>query len=798
MLSNYLKIAFRNMVRHKIFTFINLAGLILGIAAFLLIITWVGYEMSFDRFNTNSDRIQRLCVDFEAGSHMIYPMTMPAAAPLLLSEYPEVENAARLESPTQAVIKIGEETIVESGVAHGDNSLFEIFTFPFVAGDATTALLEPYTAIITESMAKKYFKDKNPLGEVFQINGKGDYTVTGVIRDIPQNSHFRFNIMGSFSTLYAQNKDAMENWFHIQFFTYLLLAKDADAEALSAKFPDFIDKYLGARLAGAGASLKFFLQPLTSIHLHSDLSGDIAPQADNENLLLFIGIAVFILVLACINYINLSTATIAVRAREIGLRKTFGSSRRDIIRQFLLESILFCFTAMIAALALVEMIRPHFRELFGTYVDLSFLNPVSIALIVFAFPVCLGLLSAIYPSLYMSTLQPVTILIPGFFRSAGRSYLRSILVIFQFSISIILIIATLTVYKQINYMKQSNPGFKEENVIEIPGMRTLQRNISLDALRQAIYQIPEIEHIGFSSLMPGRGIQKAIMYPEGFSDDQPQMGEKLFVDAGYIDAIGIELLTGRNFSFDMQTDPQASVLINESAAQRFGWRDPIGKMFTLTLPNGESYKMAVIGMVKDFHSTSLRSPIEPLVIYNDESRINYMSVRSKTEDTAGVIKQLEKVLKKLQPDFGFRYYFLDELLDQMYGKEQQTARLASYFSIISILLGCLGLFGLTTFILRNRTKEIGIRKVMGASMNSILLLLVKDFCKWILLAIIISLPVSAFLMNNWLQKFAYRTEIGLGIFALSAVFALLVAIITISFQTVRMTLSNPIKALKYE
>jgi putative ABC transport system permease protein len=798
MLINYLKITLRNMGRHRLFSLINLVGLVLGILAYLLIMTWVGYEMSFDGFNEHKDRIQRLCVDLEAGSHMIYPMTMPAAAQLLINDYPEVINAARLEGPTRASIKIGEQTFIEPGVAHGDNSLFEVFSFPFISGDIKNALVEPYTVVLTQSTAQKYFADKDPMGEVIQINGKGDYTVTGIVKDIPQNSHFRFNIMASFASLYAADPDLMGNWFHIQFFTYLLFAENADVKAFADRLPEFVDTYMGSRLSGAGATLKLFMQPLTRIHLHSDLAGDIAVQADVKTLYLFLGIAIFVLLLACINFINLSTASVAVRAREIGLRKVFGSSRKELIWQFLLESFIFSFIATLIAVAAVEIIRPYFQELFGTYVDINFLNPLTIIMLLLAFPVIVTLLAGSYPTLYLSALQPVSILKKGFFRSANRSYLRSILVIFQFSISIILIISTLTISKQINYMKHSDPGFKEENVIVLPGIRSLINEVSVDILRQTLTQLPEVEQIGFSSLLPGRGTQKALMYPEGFPDDQPQMGEKLFVDADYIDAIGIEILKGRNFSPDLLSDPQSSVIINETAAANFGWEEPIGKIFSFTSRSGGKSQMQVIGLVRDFHSTSLRESIEPLIIYNNESRLNFLTLRLRTDDLKGTIAKLKQQIKKLKPDFGFRYYFLEEILDNMYREDLQTAKLALYFSIMAILLGCLGLLGLTTFLVSNRTKEIGIRKVMGASGQSIIILLARQFCKWVLIAIVISLPIAGYLMNIWLRNFAYRTQTGFFIYAAAAIFALLISIVTISFQTIKTARANPVEALKYE
>lgn len=798
MFRNYLKIALRNMKRHKVFTSINLIGLVIGITSFMLIMIWVAYEMSFDDFNKNKDRIQRLCVDLEAGSHMIYPMSMPSAAQYLKSEFPEIENTARLEAPTRASIKIGDQTFIETGVCHGDNSIFNIFTFPFLAGDPDNALLEPYTVLITESMAKKYFEDNEPIGKTIEINGSEPYTITGVIEDIPQNSHFRFNIMGSFETLYAQNEEVMENWFHIQFYTYLLLAENADLKDIEAKLPQFIDKHIGELLNSVGASLEFFLQPLTKIHLHSDLAGDIAPQANIKYLYLFILIAVSVLLISCINFINLSTANSAARAKEIGMRKIVGSGRMQIISQFLLESIILSFIAMILTASLIELIKPHFQNLFGTDIDLSFVTPISVILLFFIFPIVVGILAGSYPAFHLSKLKSLNIVKSGFFKAGNKSHIRSILVIFQFSISIILIISTIMIFNQINFMKHSNSGFKEDSMIIIPGVRSILQNRSIDALENILEQIPEIDDIGFSSLFPGRGIQKAIMYPEGFAEDQPQMGEKLFIDSNYIPTLEIELIEGRNFSEEFITDPEESVIINQTAAKQFGWEKPLEKSFSIRTRDGELHKLQVIGVVKDFHSTSLHNTIEPLIIYNDVNRANYMVIKISSVNISDTINKLKKQIKIFAPDHALKYYFLDEMLDNMYQKDQQTGKLALYFSALTILLGCLGLLGLTTFLVQNRTKEIGIRKVMGASVSGITFLLAKEFCKWVIISIIIAWPVAYYLMEKWLQNFAYKTEIGALTFIISGCFALFIAIITVSFQTIRTAVSNPVEALKYE
>jgi len=798
MLKNFIKTAFRNIGRHKVFTSINLIGLVLGITAFLLIMIWVGYETSYDKFNDNKDRIQRLCVDFEAGSHMIYPMTMPAAGPLLIEDFPEIENAARLEAPTRANIKIGEESFVETGVCHADNSIFEIFTFPLIDGDPGSVLINPFTVVISESMVQKYFKNSDPIGKTLEIDGRGPFTITGVFKDIPQNSHFSFNIAASFETFYSEDKDLMENWFHIQFFTYLLFAENADIDNFAAKLPEFVDKYLGETLESFGAKLDLFLQPLTSIHLYSELAGDLARQSDINQLYLFIAIALFVLLIACINFINLSTANSTVRSKEIGMRKTVGSGPWQLILQFMVESIILCFLAMLISISLVEIIRPYLYNVFGSHVDLTFISPAGMVIFVLSFPIIVGILAGSYPAFYLSQLKPIMILKSGIYKSGHKPRVRSILVIFQFSISIILIVATLTIFNQINFMKLSNPGFQEESMIVIPGVRQISKTSSHDVLKQSLEQMQEIETAGFSSLFPGRGIQKAIMYPEGFSQDQPQMGEKLFIDADYINALGIEMVEGRNFSAEMKTDSEKSVMINETAAHKFGWKNAIGKTFTIPSRDGESYKMEVVGVVKDFHSTSLHEPIEPLIIYNNVNRTNFMVIKTRSEDISRTIESIKKQIKQLAPDHVMKYYFLDETLDSMYRQDQQIARLALYFSVLTILLGCLGLLGLTTFLVQNRNKEIGIRKVLGSSVLDIVVLFTKEFCKWVVIAILISWPVSYFIMNKWLQSFAYRDNIGVSVFLISAGISLLIAIVTVSSQTIKTAMANPVDVLNYE
>jgi len=797
MIKNYLKIAFRNMKHHKVFSIINLIGLIIGITSFMLIMIWIGYEMSYDGFNKNKDQIYRLCVDFEAGNHMIYPMTMPNAGPQLVEDFPEVIQAARLESPRRATIKIGEKTFTEEGFCHGDNSIFEVFTFPFKSGDKQTALIEPFTVVLTHSIAQKYFGESNPIGETVEINNT-PYRITGIIEDIPYNSHFRLSIMGSFETLFSQNSDAMSNWFHIQFFTYLLLNEDTSIEDFEAKLVSFVDAHMGELLHSAGAQLTFFLQPLKDIHLRSELAGDIAKQSNIQTLYIFFSIAIFILIIACINFINLSTANAGVHAREIGLRKAIGSKKRQLVAQFLTESIILCFIAMLLTLVIIDLSRPSLQNIFGVHIDLGYLNPVTATGFILLFPVLLGVIAGSYPAFYLSRFKPVAILRSGFLQTSSKAHLRNILVILQFTISLILIISTLTIFNQINFMQDKDPGFSQENMIIVLNTRLLLHNSSAEVLKEQLSEIPHIKEIGFSSLVPGFGTQKAIMYPEGFPMDQPQMGQKLFVDEGFLDALGMRFAYGRNFSQNYPSDPTESVIINETAAKTFGWKEPLGKTFSFRGENEELEKLNVIGVLNDFHSSSLHDKIEPLIIYNLPDNANFLIIKTYTKPTEETLSIIKKQIQVFNPNFMFKYYFLDDVLHNQYASDKQVGKMALYFCLLAILLAILGLFGLTTFLIHKKTKEIGIRKVMGASVTGITIRLSSDFFRLIFISMFIASPLAYIVMNKWLQGFAYRTEQPAWIFLLSAFAVMILSIITVSYQTIKAARTNPAEVIKYE
>lgn len=801
MLSNFLKVALRLIRRQKGYAFINMAGLAIGLAAFVLIALWVLDELSFDRFHEHCSKIQRVCVDFEAGSHMILPLSMPALADVVVNDYPEVVNAARISRPARSSVKFQDKEFYENRVCYADNSLFEVFTFPFISGDPETALEAPYSVVITQEIAEKYFGSENPLGKAIRINGAADYMVSGVIANIPVNSHFRFQIARSFETLYSENRRDMENWLNIQYYMYLLLAEGADAGMVEQRFPATIEKYLGQTLLAAGGSLELFLQPLTHIHLFSDLSGDIAPQGDITYIYLFSGIALFILLLACINFINLSTARSADRAKEIGMRKTLGSTRRLILAQFLGESVLYSLCSFLLAGVIIESLEPLFESLIGRQLSLSLVQTPMLVAGFACLAVLVGVLSGIYPALYLSAFRPVRAIKGAVAVRTRASRFRNALVVFQFTISIVLIIGTIAVYQQIRFMKSKSTGYDKDNLLVIPQVRGILERHSFSTIRTELMAIPGVLDVAGSALVPTQGVQHGVFYPEGYTREQPQKLTRLDIEPNYIAAMNMEIVVGRNFSEAFPTDPSESLLINETVARMFGWREPLGKTFAFYPPGvseGIPMQRRVVGVVKDFHFTSLHNLIDPVVILYDSSRIRFLTLRLAPERIERTIGAIRDSWGGLEPGKPLDYFFLSDVLSRQYWTEERAGVLSLNFSVLAVFIGCLGLFGLASFMAERRTKEIAIRKVLGASANGIYRFISRDFLLLVLLANVLAWPVAYLGLRLWLQNFPYRIGIAWWIMVAAGLLALLTALVTVSFQAVRAARANPADSLRYE
>jgi putative ABC transport system permease protein len=801
MISNYLKVAMRTLRKHKGYSFINISGLAIGMTVCILILLWVQSELSFDRYHENADRIHRVIMDANVGGGSLRtPVIMSPAAPALIQDFPEVVNAARLGRPNRAPVQYQTRIYQEDGVGYADNSLFAIFSFPFMKGDPETALLTAYSVVITKAMAEKYFGREDPLGKVIKIGGETDYTVTGIVEDVPLNSHLTFHMLRSFETILKEEPQAVQNWFDIRFYTYIQLDENVDYMDFESKMPALVDKYLGERLTAMGGSLTLELQPLTRIHLYSDFERDLSAGGSISYVYLFSGIAIFILLIAGINFVNLSTARSADRVQEVGMRKTLGAVRSRLVGQFLGESIFYSLLSSGLAVGLVALVLPAFCSLVGRDLSFNFLSAPWLILALLGAALLVGILAGGYPAFFLSSFHPVRVLKGTFRHGSSNRNFRRVLVVLQFAISIALIISTLTVYQQIRFMKTKTLGFNKEQVVVIPGINDAMRE-SYRSIRSELLAVPGVLDVGASSYVPSRGRLVGGFFPEGFADGQNLTMDYLEVDFDYLPTMGMELVAGRNFDPDLKTDADESLLINETAAKKIGWDDPVGKNFLFQPPpgqEGEAARIKVIGVVKDFHMASLRQKIEPMIIFCDVPSVRIFSVRIAPGNIMAVMGRLGTKWKELAPNRPFDYLFLDESFDSQYRAEERLQGVTLYFSILAVFIGCLGLFGMASFTAEQRTKEIGIRKVMGASASGIVRLLSREFVILVVLANAVAWPAAYIFLNRWLSNFAYRMQIGWVVFAAAGILALLIALLTVSFQALKAALADPITSLRYE
>jgi putative ABC transport system permease protein len=649
-------------------------------------------------------------------------------------------------------------------------------------------------------MAEKYFGDEDPINKTLKIIDDTAYGVTGVVKNISSNSHLTFNMLCSYETLVSQDRQNYDNWMNINTFTYLLLAENADYQEVEKKFPALIKKNLGQVLEATGGSMEFFLQPLNRIHLYSNFELDIAPGSNITYVYLFSGIALFVLIIAGFNFINLSTARSAARANEVGVRKTFGAQRSRLIKQFLSESVIFCFLSLLLALVLLRFAIPLFNSLSGRELAVDYLTHPLLLLFFVCLALFVGIAAGIYPAFFLSSFSPVKVLKGSLRAGAANSRFRSILVITQFVISIALIIGTLTIYQQIKYMKNKSLGFNKEHVVVIPRMSDSMRQ-SFESIRGELKNLTGVVDVAASSRAPGRGINKSIFFPEGFTQEQPQTMDVLRIDHNYIPTMDMEIVAGRNFSKEFSTDPDEALIINETAAKKFGWEEPVGKTFLFPTgpgPDSEPEIRTVVGVVKDFHITSLHLLIDPLVIFNNPDGLNSISIRISPDNIPNTLDLLENKWKEIAPNQPFDYFFLDEFFDSRYRAEEKLGDITLSFSFLAIFIGCLGLFGMASFTAERRTKEIGIRKVLGASITGIVRLLSKEFLILVAIANVVAWPIAYFGMKKWLQNFAYRMDLSLMIFVLSGALALFITLLSVSYQAIKAALANPVNSIRYE
>ena len=806
MLKNYLKVALRNMSRHKVYSFINIFGLAIGLTACILILLYLQWELSYDRWNEKADRIYRVALHGILGENEFNgSVTCAPLAKTLMTEFPEVESAARIRNYGFPVLRYNDKVFSEELFYHVDSTFFDVFTIEFLMGDPGTCLSEPNTVVLTESMMKKYFGDENPMGKSLNADNRVDWKVTGVVRDFPKNSHFHLDFLSTFVNYGDANSPV---WVSNNFHTYVLLKEGLNYKDLEAKFPDMVLKYVGPQvqqflgvswdqLVANGAAYEYFLQPLTDIHLKSHLDFEIEPSGNAMYITLFSIIAGFILIIACINFMNLATARSANRAREVGIRKTLGSNRSQLIGQFLTESVIITFIAVVIAMICVRLLLPSFNNLIQTSLTINYFNNIYIIPLLLLTAIVVGCLAGVYPAFYLASFRPVKVL-KGEKQKGGReATLRSILVVFQFLISIALFTGSFIIYRQLSYMQNRDLGFDKENLIIVEKTDDIAQSFA--AFKQELLEHPAIISVSNSRTIPGRNIGNSVYsHGEAAREDTKLLNIQV-TDHDFAEAYKIEMLEGRYFITGRSAD-STGVVLNESAVRDMGIKNPVGKYLTQTGENAdEILKHEIIGVIKDFHYQSLHRKIESMVIFfNRFNSGRTTTMRIDPKYTQEAIQHIESTWHKYAGNQAFEYVFLDDDFNRLYLSEIRTRQIVTIFSTLAILIACLGLFGLASFTTEQRTKEIGIRKAMGASVPGIFALLSRDILILVLLAALIALPASYYMMTNWLQNFAYRVGYSILGFILATVIAGIIAVLTISKQTYKAASANPVDALKYE
>ncbi len=806
MIRNYLKIAFRNLWRNKTFTAINIFGLALGISTCLLIMLFVQNEWSYDRFNAKSDRIVRVVFRGSIGGEkMKEAMAMPPVAQTLKSTYPEVEAATRLRRAGYPRVSYQDKTFREDAFAYVDSNFFQVFTFPLLQGDPNTVLLQPNTIVISETVAQKYFGQEDPIGKVLNFKDwKTGFKITGVMKKMPENSHFHYDILGSMA---SDRESRVPSWMTSEYYTYLVLAPGYDYKKLEAKLPQIVEKYMAPQLEKAmgltfaqfrqkGNDIGLFLQPLTDIHLRSDLTLELEPGGDIRYVYIFSVIALFMLTIACINFMNLSTASASKRAREVGIRKVLGSLKKQLVKQFLIESILIAAVALVISVCLVYWAIPFFNRISGKNLSLHLLgNPWLIPGLLF-FGLITGILAGSYPAFFLSSFKTVAVLKGKLTANKNSVGLRSGLVVFQFFISIMLIVGTTIVYKQLSFIQNKKLGYDKDQMLIVEQTYWLGGN--QDAFRQKLLNDPRVAGVSSSDYLPAGASDNNnfMVFPDNNSTNLVKT-LRYDVDYSYIPTFGMKISEGRNFSKEFGTD-SAGIIINEETAKAFGWsKNAIGHTLTRSENDGSRITFHVIGVVRDFHFKSLHEHISPLVMVLTKNS-GTMIVKTKTKNVAGLLASMKKDWTDLKAEAPFSYSFLDERFNNTYQAEQKVGLIMALFAGLTILVACLGLFGLTTFTAEQRTKEIGIRKVLGATVTSIVTLLSKDFLKLVVIAFVIASPIAWFAMNKWLEDFAYRINISWWIFALAILLTVLITVVTVGFRAIKAAVANPVTSLRSE
>ena len=762
---------------------INISGLAIGMACTILILLWVQDELSYDRFHKNIDDLYRIvnCEKYSSGEDIYFTQCSPALAPFLKDNYPEIVNAVRYRGLRSSAVKYGDKKFNEEDIVFVDSHFFTMFSYSFLQGDPETALSEPNNIIITQEMARKYFGKENPIGKVLRIDNRIDFSVTGVLKDIPSNSHQQFDFLLPF-------KVAKEFGFHVEGWkgyahtVYVKLDNHIDYQSVSDKITNVV---LEKRV---GENITLSLQPVKNIHLRSGRMWGIGGTGDIKYVYIFSIIAMFILLLACINFMNLSTARSGNRSKEVGLRKVVGARRNEIIFQFFSESILFALISLIISIVLVQLVMPAFNFISGKELDFNLLSNSTLIFLLLGIALFTGFISGSYPALFLSSFAPVKVLKGSLQTGAKNTKFRKVLVSAQFVLTIFLIISTIVINRQLHFLKNQKLGYNKDKVVCVNLQGQLNRR--LDLITSEFKKNKDVMNISAVSNVPSRiTMSAAVDEWDGHKDGEQYLAHLLSADYEFLNTLELDMVDGRYFSRDIITDTADGLVVNESALQAMNMDNPIGKKTAFG---------TIIGVVKNFNFQSLHIKVSPLVIFYGPQDVRYLIVKIKGNDNTDYIESLKSSWQKVAADYPFEYSFLDERLDQLYRAEQRIEDVMNAFTFLAILIACLGLFGLASFTAEQRTKEVGIRKVLGASVPGIVLLLSKEFTKYVQLANIIAWPIAWFALNKYLQYYAYRINIDWWIFVCAGLLTFLIALLTVSYQAFRAAITNPVKALKYE
>jgi putative ABC transport system permease protein len=786
MLSNYLKIAYRNLIRHKGYALISLAGLSLGLASCMAIFLFIQDERSYDRYHSQNERIYRLCVRIDGAAHNGVAKLTGPWGPAVAAELPEVENMTRFVMAGQQLFEFSDRRLYENDGLYADSSVFRMFDWTWRNGNSD-ALHRPDAIVLTQSLAERYFNNIDPIGKALIVNGRA-FTITGILNDIPTNSHFTFTFLLPMAALQHPDRDSWTQWN--QFYTYLLLKPGASPGDVAAKTESLLTRYMDHAAAGYHP----FLQSLPTIHLYSHLFREMNPNSDVSYLYIFSAIGFLILVISSINFVNLATARAMLRTREVGIRKSSGAFKGQLIAQYLSESVLLCLIALLLAGGVLAAVLPFFNSILNKQLTLDVFENLPFSLASLAIALGVGIVAGSYPAFFLAGLRPAVVL-KGPLHLGGRHRGREVLVVVQFSISALLVISSSIIYRQLTFIQEKQLGFDPTALITIP-IQDNSIRAQREAIRQQLLSDPSIVSVSFSGNQPGGGDWGIPVIPEGVPTNLIPPIRVLVADHDFVKTFEMELAKGRDFSREFPSDSSA-YLINEEAAKELGWDEPLGKM--LSMPAVHRPNSPVIGVLKDFHFRSLREKIGAVVLFIPPAPwLTVCTIRLSTTNVEEGLKSIEKTWSAFDPAHPFTFSFFDNSVGNLYAAERTLGRLVGFFTFIGIFIACLGLFSLAAFVTEQRTKELGIRKVLGASIPSIALLLSKNLLVLVLTGFVIAAPASYFIMEKWLGGFAYRTDISPLIFVVSGLGTMLLAWVTVSYKVIKAGLANPVQSLRSE